>query len=393
MQFKFVDLLLILLKHKKTFLFNGLLFSIVAIIVSLLLPFWYTSTSRLMPPESQQNDLFSLASLVTNIPVELPGLGALGTGPSDLYLAIMRSRNVRVAVLEKLDLQKYFEADFLEDALQELDSRTHLDKTEENIIVVSCTERSPEFAQKLVNTFLTELDRVNREVRKTSATQSREFIEKRLTQADADLRAAADGVVEFQKKYGAFDIEQQVKTQIETIAQLRAEAVLLEIERETLESYVTESHSQLKQMQIKSREMLERINDLQKGVSPIENDLLLALNDVPELGKEYLFLQRDVEVQRVIYQLLMQQFEQSKIQEAKDSPTIQILDEPTLAQKRSSPKRGLIVVTSALASIILSFIIVWWKEIMIDLRATNESKHAKLRSELKSIHRLKSGAK
>ena len=388
MYLKLVDLVLILLRHRKIFIVNFLLFSVVSAVISLLLPFWYTSTARLLPPESKSPDLLGLASAMLDLPFEIPNVGGLMATPSDLYIAIMRSRNVRENVLRKLNLQSYFEADYIEDALEMLDSRTLLDKTEENIIVVQCTERSPELAQKMVAAYLEELDRVNREVRRTSASYTREFIEKRLMQAEADLKEAANRLARFQSRYGAIDIEAQVKSQIEAAADLRAQLILLEVKKEVLGKYVSANHDELKNLKFQIDEMEKQIKDLQNGISPIEDDLVLSFRAVPELAKEFLFLKKDVEVQKAIYQLLMQQYEQAKIQEAKDSPTIQILDAPTLPQKRSKPKRSIIVIVSAMVSVIFSFIVVWIKIVLEHLAANDPEKYNDLVSSLKSFYKL-----
>ena len=390
MQFKLIDLLLILFRNKKIFIVNFMLFSVVSAVISLVLPHWYTSTARLMPPETQSSGLFGLASMALDLPFDVPGIAGLTTGPADIYIAVLRSRNVRTRIIERFNLQDYFEADFLEDALGQLDSRTFFDKTEEGLIVISCWERTPEFAQKLTQAFLEELDRVNIEVRKTSATYTREFIEKRLKEAEADMAAAAQRMVDFQRKNGAFDIETQVKSQIELSAQLRAQMVSLEIQRDVLQTYLQESHQELKTVRLQVAEMRKHLERLQQGISPIENDLILAMQDVPELYKQFLFIQRDIEVQKVIYQLLMQQYEQARIQEKKDSPTIQVLDAPTLPQKRSSPKRTLIVVTSALASILLSFIIVWVREMLAWLAENDRQKYDDFMRAVKNLHRLRS---
>lgn len=387
MQLKLIDLLLILIRFKKIFIINFLLFSIVSATISLIVPLWYTSTAKLMPPESQQSDFMGIAAMVANIPFDLPGMDAIGTGPSDLYLAIMRSRNVRERVLERLDLKEYFKKEKTEDALKQLSNQTRLDKTEENLIIISCEERSPELAQKMVATFLEELDRVNKEVRQTSAGNTRSFIQGRLEQAEKEMQLVAQKMADFQRKNGAFDIENQVKAQLETSAKLRAELVLMEVEESVLNTFVANS-PELKKKQASVAELQKQIDKLQKGISPIENDVLLPFSKVPEMGKEYIFLRRDIEVQKVIYQLLTQQFEQAKIQEAKDTPTIQILDSPSLASRKTRPKRSLIVISAALASIFFSMLIIWVKIFLQELQRTDQEKYNRLLQGARTIHRI-----
>ncbi len=56
-------------------------------------------------------------------------------------------------------------------------------------------------------------------------------------------------------------------------------------------------------------------------------DFLLAFRDVPELGRELASLLRDVKIQNEVYLILQQQYYKEKIQENKDIPTIEVLDE------------------------------------------------------------------
>jgi len=136
-------------------------------------------------------------------------------------------------------------------------------------------------------------------------------------------------------------------------------------------------------------EMQAQLQKLSAGAEQADHDLILAVNDIPELGKKYLFLQRDIEVQKTIYQLLMQQYEQAKIQEAKDSPTIQVLDPPSLAQKRTKPKRAIIVITSAIVSFFLSLLIMWIKEFPQNLQKTDPEKYDTLIQSFRRIHKFK----
>ena len=83
-------------------------------------------------------------------------------------------------------------------------------------------------------------------------------------------------------------------------------------------------------------------------------------SEVPNLEIELMRLKREVEIQSKLYAFLTQQYEESKIQEARDTPTIQILDEAHIPIKRYQPKRTLMVIGYSLIAFILSSLYVFF---------------------------------
>ena len=67
-------------------------------------------------------------------------------------------------------------------------------------------------------------------------------------------------------------------------------------------------------------------------------------------------LNREVEVFNTLFIYLTQQYEDAKIQEAKNTPTIQLLDSAKIPINKSAPKRFLMVTVMVLISFISSSI-------------------------------------
>lgn len=372
-----VDAIAILVKWRKFFVTNFLLFSVVAAIISLVLPKWYTSTATLMPPEQQSMTGLDLGALLGDLPFNIPSLPGMA-GPSDLYVAILKSRNVREAVINDLDLKRIFEQSTMEDALRKLDGVTRIDKTEENIIVVRCTARSRKLAADMARAFVQHLDRVNKSTRSTSARYTREFIEKRLTESESDLKNAAEAMRDFQRSNKVIALEEQTKAAITSAAQLEAEVALSEINYNIARRNMDASHPELQNLAIKINELKRQLEKIETGARLDTTSFLVPFEKIPDFGLKYAFLLKDVEVQKAIYKLLMQQYEQAKIQEAKDTPTIQILDQPVEPEKRSKPKRAIIVIASALMSVFVSFFIIFVLEYLQQIRRTDPVSHEKL---------------
>ncbi|MCK9201995.1 MAG: Wzz/FepE/Etk N-terminal domain-containing protein [Gallionella sp.] len=86
-------------------------------------------------------------------------------------------------------------------------------------------------------------------------------------------------------------------------------------------------------------------------------DAELVLDKTPNTSLEYLDAVRNLKYQEAVWEILAKQFEMSKLDEAKDFPLIQVLDKATVPERKSKPKRSLIVI---LATLVAFFIAVIW---------------------------------
>ena len=111
------------------------------------------------------------------------------------------------------------------------------------------------------------------------------------------------------------------------------------------------------------------MDELEYGSGVIDfrkSSLFPVLADVPELGVELVRLKREVEIQNTLFVFLTQQYEEAKIKEAKDTPTVQILDYPQIPYLKSAPSRGLILIVCLLLTTLMNiFIILYRSELKI----------------------------
>ena len=378
------EIFVILVKWRKLIVINFLLFSIVSAGISLILPKSYTSVCTLLPPEQQSMGGLDIMSMLGDFPVDIPSFPGL-SGPSDVYVSILRSRNVMEGVVNDLGLQSIFGTTMMVDALRKLDGLTKIDQGEEGIITISTTARSRVLAAAMARSYVEQLDRVNIKTKITSAKYTREFVEKRLIKVNQDLFEAADSLKNFQKKHNFILIEEQTKAAIEAAAVIDAEIALTEVQYNIALKGMELSHPFIRSLDLKLNELKKQIQKIETGSNLDNNSYLVPFEKIPDLGMQYAFLLRDVEVQKVIYRLLVQQYEQAKIQEAKDTPTIQILDSPVEPEKKSKPKRTIIVIISAILSIFISFFIIFFIEQVNQLRQTDPQVYKQLKLSADSL--------
>jgi len=85
-----------------------------------------------------------------------------------------------------------------------------------------------------------------------------------------------------------------------------------------------------------------------------EDRLRPAITSVPALALEFGRLTRDLKVQETLYALLMSQYEQAKIAEARDTPTVQVLDPAIPAERKSRPSIRLNVFIAGILSLMIA---------------------------------------
>jgi len=350
-----VNFTYLITKWRKLIILNFLIFCIIAVVISLLLPNWYTAQSSILPPSESMGSGLDLFSSFTEMPLNfsLPGLPGV-SGPSFVYAAILQSRTVEEEIVRKYNLMERFETTFFDDAVKILDGMINVDVSEANIITVQVTTKDPVLSASIANSLLEELDKVNKEKRITSAKLTREFIEKRVEETEEDMEEAATKLKEFQEKYKAVSVEEQVAAQIEIIAALRSEIALKEVEYNLNLKSMNKSHPSMVQLYNNIQELKKQVDKIEKGINLDKDSYILPFSEIPDLSYQMSFLLKDREVLTAVYKLLVQQLEQAKIQEKKDTPTIQVLDRAQPPERKSKPKRSLIVILAGIISLFFS---------------------------------------
>jgi len=298
-EIQFVESLMILIKWRRLIIINFFLFCIVTAIISLLLKPWYTSMTTLLPPEEEGLGAFSLLSLAENLPFNVPTLPGM-TGPSDLYIAILRSRNVKEGVIKKLDLMRVYKAPDLEETVRKLTNRTKLDKSEEGIIIIKATDHFRERAAAIANTYVDEVERVNKDIRISRAKSTREFIAVRVNETENLLLNAAETLKDFQEQYKAIALEQQTRVAIETAASLRAQIISQQIQYNLLRQNFDETHGEVRKTESHLIELRRELGKIENGGGVPTDEYLIPFSEIPDLSLKLAFLTKDYEVQKIL---------------------------------------------------------------------------------------------
>jgi capsule polysaccharide export protein KpsE/RkpR len=363
-----IDWLWILWTNRKPLAKTVLWAIALSVLVSLLIPKRYESTTRLMPPDPQSGTAMAmLAAMSGKGGAALGGMAGdlLGMKNSgDLFLEILRGRTVEDRLIDRFDLRKVYGDHYWEDARKELASRSTLaEDRKSGVITITIVDGDPQRAQALAAAYVDELDRLVAEVSTSSARRERIFIEERLKGVKSDLDAASKQFSEYASRNTTVDITAQAKAMVEGVARLEGELIAAQSELEGLEQIYTPNNVRVRSLRARIEELKRQLQKLGGDSSAPPTDTnaeggdekpqqFPTIRQLPLLGVRWVDLYRQTKLEETVYELLTQQYELAKIQEAKEIPVVKVLDKAIVPERKSSPHRTLIVALSAFFALI-----------------------------------------
>ncbi|HEX5423660.1 MAG TPA: GNVR domain-containing protein [Candidatus Acidoferrales bacterium] len=327
---------------------------LVATLIAFLIPKRFTSTARLMPPDQGPGNgmammaaLASKAGSLGSLGSELLGLKTTG----DLFIGILQSRTVQDDLITKFDLRKVYSVREWESARKILASRTDVSQDRKSeIITISVFDRSPNRAQEMAAEYINSLDSVVTNLNTSSAHRERVFLEGRLSQVQTDLESAEKTFSQFASKNTAINIEEQGKAMITAGATLEGQLIAAQTELEGLRQIFTDNNVRVRETQARVDELKNQLRNIGGKAGPTsggteQNEGLLypTIRQLPVLGVTYADLYRRMKVEEAVFETLTQQYEAAKVEEAKETPSVKVLDPPNVPEKKSFPPRLLIM--------------------------------------------------
>ena len=343
-----LDLLIVLAERKRTILWVTAVFAILAIVISLVLPKRYTASVTLLPP--QQNS--SMGAALTSQLGNLGGMAALAGGslglknPNDMFVAMLKSRTVEDAMVQHFGLMQEYHQKYLSDARKVFDKYATVDGSgKDGLIHISIEDRDPNRAAELANGYIDQFRKLSEHLAITEASQRRLFFEQQLNQAKDNLANAEEALKLTEQKTGLIQLDSQARALIESAASLRAQIAAKEVQIQSIRTFATSENSQLIQTQ-QELEGLQRQLAKLGGSENIDAGLMVPKGQVPTAGLEYGRKLREVKYNETIFDILARQFEIAKLDEAKQGALVQVVDSAVAPDRRSFPKRGIIVLAA-----------------------------------------------
>ncbi len=359
-----MTLLVLIVKSRRFIAKVTLGVALVAAIISLLLPFRYTASTSILPPQqgssagaalmAQLGNLGSVASLAG-------GLGAL-KNPNDLQVALLKSRTIEDAMVDRFGLMQLYHRKFKSEARKKLESYVDIDNgSKDGLIRISVTDSSAQRAADMANAYVEEFKKFSATLAVTEASQRRLFFEQQLAQAKDNLAKAEEELKGTEQKTGLIQLDAQARATIQLIADLRAQVAAKEAQISAMRSYATGENAE---MQMAEQELagLRAQEEKMGAASEGTTNALIPKGNMQESEIQYVRKIRDVKYYETIFDLLARQYEVAKVDEARQGSIVQTVDRAIVPDKRSFPQRTLIVLGAAVLGLIVGIFWVLAKE-------------------------------
>ncbi len=344
-------------------------------VIAFLIPVRYEARTRLMPPEQQAGSgLAMLAALAgKGSGASGGGTGAmgstLGTMAGDLlgikssgalFVDMLDGPTIQDSLIQKFDLRKAYRTRYWQDARKELASHTEVKEDRKSgVLTIVVTDHDPSRAQQMAQAYVEALNKLVAQVSTSSARRERIFLEQRLTNVKESLDAAAQQFSEFASKNGTLDLPTQSKAMVESEARLQGEMVAAQSELEGLQQIYTDNNIRVRSLRARIASLKHDVEnmsgnraDLNSSESQIAGDFP-SIRKLPLVGVRWANLYRESKIQEAVYEILTQEYEFAKVQEAKEIPTVNVLDPPLLPERKSFPPR---ILTTVLGTVFAFFL-------------------------------------
>jgi uncharacterized protein involved in exopolysaccharide biosynthesis len=336
-----------------------------AAIVAFLIPKTYKATARLMPPDNQNNSALAMLAAVGGggtmggLAGDLLGMKSTG----DLFIGVLRSSTVEDRLVDKFDLRKVYHTSFYDSARATLESNTQISEDRKSgIISIDVFDRDPKRAAAIAQAYVEELNGAISDLSTSSARRERIFLEERLKAVKQDLDNASEDLGRFSSKHATLDVQQQGRAMLEGAANVQGQLIAAESELQGLRQMYSDNNVRVRALQARIADLKQSmqkiggapVSDTKPDKAGADADGIPSIRRLPVLGVQWSDLYRRTRIQEAVFETLSKQYELAKVQEAKEIPTVKVLDPPKVPERKFGPPRLVIGVLGTLISFLLS---------------------------------------
>ena len=380
-EFDFLDwtvrMLRLLWRERRSVLRWTLVTAILAALAAFLIPTRYDSSAQLMPPKEGSDGTAGLIAALSAKGSDGMGvvaqnfLGIKTTGA--LFIGVMRSRTVEDRLVDQFNLREVYGTRTREDARKKLQKRTDLNEDRKSgLITVTVSDHDPQRAKGMATAYVEELNRLVVGLTTSSAHRERVFIEERLQSVKQDLETAEKNLSVFSSHNAVgFDLKDQSRAMVSAAADVQGQLMAAESQLQGLEQIYTDSNVRVRSQRARVAELRRQLQKLagpqgdsnaSASGSADDSSLYPSLRRLPYVGATYVDLYRRAKIQEAIYEYLTKQYEMAKVNEAKEIPSVRVLDQPEVPEKKSFPPRLLIISLGVVLGFLLGTVVATWRE-------------------------------
>ncbi len=360
-----------LIKRKRMILVSAVVFAVVGLLYVLIADSVYESRAMLMPPMEEGGEGLLTAWMAS---MSLPSMIAPMTGGSmsaAVMVDILGSRGLAEKVVSDLGLMKWYKVDTMDDAVRRLRGAVSAGSSQVGIITLKARDRDPRMAMNIATHHITGLDSINRRLLYERAEGTMKFTRKQIETYRRRLEESRARIAAFQEENGIISLEEQIRGAVDVASTLRISAAITAVQIDILREFSRDEATELNKKKLELRNINLQLENIMKGDT--SRTIFISLEKLPTLQQKYAALQRDLEVNERIYSFLLQKHEESGIDLARTTSSVQVVDSPGIPEKRAGiPWWALVLTAFAVGGVWMILVLAWWGWISMKERTGEE---------------------
>jgi uncharacterized protein involved in exopolysaccharide biosynthesis len=330
---------------------------------AILLPDLYKASVVIVPPQSNSTSAAMLAQMGN-----LGALASMGGGlsiknPNDMQVALMKSRTVEDAMVERFHLQAEYHERYVSSACKRWERMTVVENgLKDGLIRVSVTDRDPQRAAELANGWVEEYRKLIASLAVTEAAQRRLFFEREVNEERDALTHAEDNLKDTEQHTGVLELDAQSRALIASAAMLRAQVAAKQVEIRAMREFATSENPDMARAEQELTGMESQLAAMDVNSDHATGDLIAPKGKVTQAGLDYARALREVKYHEAMYELLTRQYEVARVDEARQGATVQVVDPAIVPDRPGSHYRFWIFLSGVVFALPLALVTAWIAE-------------------------------
>lgn len=351
-------------EEKKTIGLFVLVGTALGLAIALLLTPVYTAKTTLLPPQQNQGGSSAMLASLGALAATAGVAGPLKT-PEELYVGLLKTDSIANALIERFKLKERYEKSTLDETRRELTLNTQINADRKSTLIsVTVDDWDPVFSAQLANAYAEELRRLMTRIAVTEAQQRRLFFEQQMEKAKTDFIRAELAVKQAQDKSGLISLDAQTQSTIGAAAQVRGQIVAREVQLQATRPFAGPENPELKRLLSELASLRTQLAKIEGGGADVP--ARAGKDSAESLGNVRIF--RELKYQEAIYTAMLQQFQLAKADEAREAPLVQQVDIGLPPDRKSKPKRAVIVLAALFFGLVLGLMVAFWRRVALRAR-------------------------
>jgi tyrosine-protein kinase Etk/Wzc len=302
------------------------------------LPNTYTAEAILFVSPNEQADISD--SILSALGMSQQSSQSVAFNNGDMILEILRSRTILDRLIKEFRIANRY-------GIPE-NSKTNL----RNIILhsfnfiytrntgslrLSFTDKDPYFARDIVNRTVELLNDWFIQNRGIAKEKTRKTLEEKLIEVKSDIDSLQARLKSLQQKYGVLNAEELSSSQAASLANLRSQLIMKEIEIKNYSTYSRIDDPRLEQLNAELQNLRDLINRSQTTIPDISQDSERSRN-IADVAQEFTQLANELDIQQRIYNTLSPQYEAAKLS-PESAPIFEVFELAEVPDVKTGPKR------------------------------------------------------